>query len=108
MADEEDADIEWGSFDVPTDLSLFQLVTMCVLAPMDAPHGLVIAEALEDIYKEEINHGRLYPNLDKLAEKGLIDKRKRDNRTNEYELTQRGEYVASRWREFTDATVPEP
>ena len=105
MADEPDLD--WSQFDVPTDLTLFQVVLLCVLSTMDSPYGLTIAEALEEIYEEEINHGRLYPNLDKLAEKGLVNKRQRDKRTNEYDLTSRGDYVASRFREFVVETIPE-
>jgi len=40
----------------------------------DGPHGLAIKEALEDYYEKEIHHGRLYPNLDTLVEKGLIER----------------------------------
>jgi DNA-binding PadR family transcriptional regulator len=32
----------------------------------------------------------LYPNLDTLVEKGLVDKGQRDRRTNFYTLTRRG------------------
>jgi len=45
---------------------------------------------LEDYYEKEIHHGRLYPNLDTLVEKGLIEKSQRDQRTNEYTTTRRG------------------
>ncbi|MFC7325940.1 helix-turn-helix transcriptional regulator, partial [Halorubrum rutilum] len=34
--------------------------------------------------------GRLYPNLDTLVEKGLVEKSQRDKRTNEYATTRRG------------------
>jgi DNA-binding PadR family transcriptional regulator len=57
---------------------------------MDEPHGLAIKGELEDYYGTEINHGRLYPNLDELVEKGLIEKSEKDGRTNVYTVTQRG------------------
>jgi DNA-binding PadR family transcriptional regulator len=40
--------------------------------------------------EKEIHHGRLYPNLDTLVEKGLVEKSQRDRRTNEYTTTRRG------------------
>jgi len=54
------------------------------------PHGLAIKEELEDYYEKEIHHGRLYPNLDTLVDKGLVEKGQRDRRTNYYSLTRRG------------------
>ena len=56
----------------------------------ESPHGLAIKEDLEEMYGEEVNHGRLYPNLDTLVEEGLIEKSERDKRTNEYSLTEQG------------------
>ncbi len=56
----------------------------------DPPHGLAIKERLQAIY-EEVNHGRLYPNLDDLVEKGYIEKGQRDRRTNWYAPTEAGE-----------------
>ncbi|MFB6237550.1 MAG: helix-turn-helix transcriptional regulator [Halopenitus sp.] len=53
-------------------------------------YGLAVKEALETTYAEEINHGRLYPNLDELIELGLVEKSELDKRTNEYELTDAG------------------
>ena len=51
------------------------------------PYGLAIKRRLKDFYGTEINHGRLYPNLDQLVERGLVEKHERDRRTNEYALT---------------------
>lgn len=53
--------------------------------------GLTIKDQMDHYYEDEINHGRLYPNLDSLADMGLIKKGKQDNRTNTYTLTARGE-----------------
>jgi len=51
----------------------------------------VLKEKLGDYYEGEINHGRLYPNLEELVEMGLIDEGEIDERTNKYTLTEEGE-----------------
>jgi len=73
------------------DLTGFQRDLLYVIAGLDEPHGLAIKEELEGYYESEVNHGRLYPNLDTLVEKGLVEKGQRDRRTNLYTLTRRGE-----------------
>ncbi|EMA72621.1 helix-turn-helix transcriptional regulator [Halorubrum distributum] len=73
------------------DLTGFQRDLLYVIAGLDEPHGLAIKDELEDYYQKEIHHGRLYPNLDTLVEKGLVEKSQKDRRTNAYELTRRGE-----------------
>jgi DNA-binding PadR family transcriptional regulator len=72
------------------DLTGFQRDLLVVIAGLEEPHGLAIKEELEDYYESEVNHGRLYPNLDTLVEKGLVEKGQKDRRTNVYHLTQRG------------------
>ncbi|WP_277555263.1 PadR family transcriptional regulator [Halobaculum limi] len=72
------------------DLTGFQRDLLYVIAGRDEPHGLAIKEELEGYYEKEIHHGRLYPNLDTLVEKGLIEKGRHDQRTNFYTLTARG------------------
>lgn len=72
------------------DLTGFQRDLLVVTAGMDAPNGLDIKDELESYYESPINHGRLYPNLDTLVDKGLIEKGQRDERTNIYKLTDRG------------------
>ncbi|ELY99975.1 hypothetical protein C480_19519 [Natrialba aegyptia DSM 13077] len=49
---------------------------------------------------QEINHGRLYPNLDDLVDKGLLKKGERDKRTNMYTVTQRGRREIEARREW--------
>jgi len=73
------------------DLTGFQRDLLVVIAGLDDPHGLAIKEELEEYYESEVNHGRLYPNLDEIVEKGLIEKGQKDRRTNVYHLTKRGE-----------------
>jgi DNA-binding PadR family transcriptional regulator len=72
------------------DLTGFQRDLLVVIAGLDEPHGLAIKDELEDYYESEVNHGRLYPNLDELVGKGLVEKGQKDRRTNVYHLTQRG------------------
>ncbi len=72
------------------DLTGFQRDILYVTAGLDEPHGLAIKAELEDYYESEIQHGRLYPNLDTLVEKGIIEKGEIDKRTNSYTVTSRG------------------
>ena len=72
------------------DLTGFQRDLLYLVDGLDDPHGLAIKAELEEYYEQEIHHGRLYPNLDTLVEKGLIEKSQRDKRTNEYTTTRRG------------------
>lgn len=71
-----------------TDLTGFQRDILWCLTHEDNRKGLSVKSELENYYSEEINHGRLYQNLDRLAERGLVEKSSRDLRTNEYSLTE--------------------
>lgn len=72
------------------DLTGFQRDLLYVISGLDEPHGLAIKDDLEDYYEKEIHHGRLYPNLDTIVDKGLVEKKQKDRRTNKYVLTRRG------------------
>lgn len=72
------------------DLTGFQRDLLYVVAGLGNPKGLAIKDELDEYYGSEINHGRLYPNLDTLVGKGLVEKGNKDDRTNEYSLTTRG------------------
>ena len=72
------------------DLTGFQRDILVLLASMESPKGLEIKERLEEYYSEEINHGRLYPNLNTLCEEGFAEKNSADERSNAYELTPSG------------------
>jgi PadR family transcriptional regulator PadR len=73
------------------DLTGFQRDLLYVIAGRDEPKGLAIKDELEGYYEKEIHHGRLYPNLDTLVDKGLVEKGELDKRTNYYATTRRGE-----------------
>jgi len=74
------------------DLTGFQRDLLIEVSKADEkPCGLDIKAAMEAHYEKEIHHGRLYPNLDTLVEKGLIRKGKVDDRTNWYAVTSRGQ-----------------
>jgi len=70
------------------DLTGFQRDILWQLTRLDGDvHGLRIKESLEEMGYGEVNHGRLYPNLDTLVRSGFVEKGELDRRTNEYELT---------------------
>ena len=73
------------------ELTSFQTHMLFVISGNEKPHGLAIKSTLSDVIDQEVNHGRLYPNLDELVENGYLEKGKLDRRTNYYELTEHGE-----------------
>lgn len=82
------------------DLTGFQRDLLYVIAGKEDPHGLAIKNELENYYEKEIHHGRLYPNLDTLVEKGLVEKGDIDRRTNYYTVTGRGQRELEARREW--------
>ncbi|WP_049927594.1 PadR family transcriptional regulator [Halopiger goleimassiliensis] len=89
------------------DLTGFQRDLLYVIGGLDEPHGLAIKEELEKYYEKEIHHGRLYPNLDTLVDKGLVEKGTRDRRTNFYTVTRRGQRELEDRRQWEDQYVEE-
>jgi DNA-binding PadR family transcriptional regulator len=84
------------------NLTSFQRDILAVLARYEsgADYGLGIKTNLETYYGD-VNHGRLYPNLDELVEMGFVKKSELDKRTNQYELTETGQTALKRdleWR----------
>jgi DNA-binding PadR family transcriptional regulator len=71
------------------DLTAFQRRILTILAE-EPMYGLAIKRELEAYYDDEVNHGRLYPNLDDLVDMGFVAKSELDKRTNQYELTDAG------------------
>jgi DNA-binding PadR family transcriptional regulator len=74
---------------VGPELTAFQQNILVILSE-EPMYGLAVKRALEEYYEAEVNHGRLYPNLDDLVAMGLVEKSELDKRTNQYELTERG------------------
>jgi DNA-binding PadR family transcriptional regulator len=79
------------------DTTLFRVETLFAIAYIEeqtdrVPYGLEIKRELERPYRygEDVNHGRLYPNLDRLVGAGLLEKGRVDDRTNRYSLTEAG------------------
>ena len=76
------------------DLSAFQRDVLIVLRRLESSdedsYGLAIKRRLEDRYDDDVNHGRLYPNLDELVEFGLVERGEIDKRTNRYTLSADG------------------
>ncbi|MDL5360811.1 PadR family transcriptional regulator [Halalkalicoccus sp. NIPERK01] len=82
------------------DLTGFQRDLLYVIGGLNDPHGLALKAELEEYYGTEIHHGRLYPNLDTLVDKGLVEKSPMDRRTNVYKLTSRGRRELDARREW--------
>lgn len=87
------------------DLTGFQRDLLYAIAGRSEPHGLAIKAELDEYYEKEIEHGRLYPNLDTIVDKGLVEKNKKDKRTNLYVLTQRGRRELAARREWENGYI---
>jgi DNA-binding PadR family transcriptional regulator len=74
------------------NLTAFQQNILTILAE-EPRYGLAVKRELEAYYGSEVNHGRLYPNLDDLVDEGLVEKSELDKRTNQYALTDAGHDV---------------
>jgi len=74
-----------------TDLTGFQRDLVKGIIELDrdqeAISGSHIKEKVGSVRGEDVNHGRLYPNLDEFVEYDLIDKGEWDQRTNDYSPT---------------------
>jgi len=89
------------------ELTGFQRDLLYVIAGSDQPSGQTIRREMEQ-HVDNVNHGRLYPNLDTLVEHGLVEKGDQDQRTNYYEVTAEGEALLSRRREWENQYVTHP
>jgi len=87
------------------DLTGFERDLLVEIYQMDQPSGQAIRRRMEAEHGEDVNHGRLYPNLDDLVDYGLIDKGEQDQRTNYYEVTNDGRrLVEETAQSFASAT----
>lgn len=85
-------------------LTSFQRDILYVTMGLDRPSGQDIREELEN-ESGEITHGRLYPNLDTLVEKGYLEKGDIDRRTNFYVPSDKGETELAERREWENTYV---
>ena len=92
-------EIDSDSLQTVSDLTAFQQAILIILAG-ESRYGLAVKRELEAYYGEEVNHGRLYPNLDDLVDDGLIEKSALDKRTNQYALTEDGEQALIAQRQW--------
>ncbi len=87
------------------DLTGFQRDLLYVIAGDDQPSGQDVKDEIERYYSSEINHGRLYPNLDTLVNKELVEKGQLDRRTNYYAITDGGMDQIEERREWEEQYV---
>ena len=87
------------------DLTGFQRDLLYVIVGADQPSGQEVKEEVEMYYSSEINHGRLYPNLDTLVNKELVEKGAIDRRTNYYAIAEDGEEAIVERREWVEQYV---
>ena len=102
--------VDFSTHNLPTDLTAFQTHLLCLIYRLGPTEGVILQEALEELYQEEINHGRLYPSLDRMVDSGLISKQTKesDKRRKEYALSGRGEWVAEEYFRFVrEMIVPD-
>lgn len=72
------------------NLTGFQRDLLYVIAGAEQPSGQDVKEEVETYYESDINHGRLYPNLDTVVNRELVEKGELDRRTNYYDITDEG------------------
>ena len=89
------------------ELTSFQRDILIVLAGSTGRNGLNIKNTLEQYYDSEVNHGRLYPNLDSLIELGYVAKQSVDGRTNSYALTELGHSLIDSRKKWVANRAPE-
>lgn len=82
------------------DLTGFQRDLLYVIAGADQPSGQDVKEEIEQYYTADINHGRLYPNLDTVVNKEFVEKGELDRRTNYYDITESGEEAIEERRDW--------
>ncbi|MFC7043847.1 PadR family transcriptional regulator [Halonotius sp. GCM10025705] len=89
------------------DLTAFQRDVLYCIATDEKPHGLGVKQTLESYREIDINHGRLYSNLDTLVEKGYVTKGRINDRKNSYGSTAEGEALLVERQEWEADRLPE-
>ena len=89
------------------ELTGFQRDLLYVIAGLGRPSGQMVRREIEK-HVDNVNHGRLYPNLDTLVEYELVNKGRHDQRTNYYELADEGRELIEQRRDWEDNYVAAP
>lgn len=89
------------------NLTGFQRDLLYIILNDGKPSGQDIRRMMEEYYEDNINHGRLYPNLDSIVEKGLVEKGSKDQRTNYYEITSKGKETIQERHSWENKMVDE-
>jgi len=84
------------------ELSGIQRDLLFVTAGAGGANGQQIKERLESSQGRDVLPGRLYTNLDALVERGLVEKRRCDGRTNLYDATDAGIRTLERLRRWQE------
>ena len=74
------------------ELTAFQYTLLQAANELVEPSGQDIRRYINSspFHGPDMNHGRLYPNLETIVEAGLVEKGEHDARTNYYEITDDG------------------
>jgi DNA-binding PadR family transcriptional regulator len=86
-------------------LTGFQRDLLYTIAGLDRPSGQQVRERISKSVGE-VNHGRLYPNLNTLVEKQFVEKGQKNSRTNYYRLTSKGKGAIIKRRQWEEEMVP--
>jgi len=89
------------------ELTGFQRDLLYVIAGLGRPSGQMVRREIEK-HVDNVNHGRLYPNLDTLVDYGLVEKGRHDQRTNYYELAPEGRELIEQRKEWEDEYISVP
>ena len=82
------------------DLTGFQRDVLYVVVGLGEPDEEELKAHLEEYYESEINHSRLFPNLDTLIDTGLLQEAPHDERPDHYSVTDQGHRVLQRHRDW--------
>ena len=74
------------------ELTAFQYTLLQAANELVEPSGQDIRRYINSspFHGSDMNHGRLYPNLETIVEAGLVEKGQHDQRTNYYAITDDG------------------
>ena len=73
------------------DLSALERDIMYLLAGSSGLKGYEIREQLKEYYDKPVYDGSIYPAIETLTEEGLVLREELNGRTNQYQLTARGQ-----------------